>query len=114
MPPHARRSRRLSAAEYVEGILRGDRSILARAITLVESELPSDGDLASEVIERCLPHTGRSRRIGITGVPGVGKSTFIEALGTHLTRALEETVAGLAVDPSSPSASGSPRPPSAR
>ncbi len=102
-----RRRRRLAPAEYVDGILRGNRSILARAITLVESELPADSDLASEVIERCLPHTGRSRRVGITGVPGVGKSTFIEALGTHLTVNLQETVAVLSVDPSSPISGGS-------
>jgi LAO/AO transport system kinase len=101
------RTRRLTAAEYVEGILRANRSVLARAITLVESELPSDGDLAAEVLERCLPHTGRSRRLGITGVPGVGKSTFIEALGTHLTTDLQETVAVLSVDPSSPISGGS-------
>lgn len=101
------RRRRLSASEYVEGIRRGDRTILARAITLIESELPSDGDLASEVIERCLPHTGRSRRIGVTGVPGVGKSTFIEALGTYLTRDRKETVAVLSIDPSSPISGGS-------
>ena len=101
------RRKRLSANEYVDGILRGDRAVLARAITLIESELPSDSDLASEVIERCLLHAGRSRRIGVTGVPGVGKSTFIEALGTHLTRELEETVAVLSIDPSSPISGGS-------
>ena len=102
-----RRPRRLTAAQYLDGILRGNRSVLARAITLVESDLPSDGDLAAEVIERCLPHTGGSRRVGITGVPGVGKSTFIEALGTHLTLNLRETVAVLSIDPSSPISGGS-------
>ena len=99
--------RRLSAAQYVDGILRADRSVLARAITLVESDLPADADLASEVIERCLPHTGRSRRVGITGVPGVGKSTFIEALGTLLADDHGETVAVLSIDPSSPISGGS-------
>jgi len=101
------RRKRLSANEYVNGILRGDRAVLARAITLIESDLPPDGDLASEVIERCLPHAGHSRRIGVTGVPGVGKSTFIEALGTYLTTELEETVAVLSIDPSSPISGGS-------
>ena len=105
-PPRSPR-RRLAADEYVAGIARGDRAILARAITLVESELPSDADLAAEVIERCLPSTGRSRRIGVTGVPGAGKSTFIEALGTHLTRQLGQTVAVLSIDPSSPISGGS-------
>ncbi len=103
----ATRRRRLSASQYVDGILDGDRTVLARAITLIESDLPSDGDLAAEVIERCLARTGRSRRIGITGVPGVGKSTFIEALGTHLTNDFQETVAVLSVDPSSPISGGS-------
>ena len=105
--PAGRRRQRLTADEYVDGIARGDRSVLARAITLVESELPSDVDLASEVIEACLPRTGRARRVGITGVPGVGKSTFIEALGTHLTRELGESVAVLSIDPSSPVSGGS-------
>jgi LAO/AO transport system kinase len=101
------RRRRLTAAEYIDGIHRADRGVLARAITLVESELPSDVDLASEVIEACLPRTGRARRIGITGVPGVGKSSFIEALGTSLTRERAETVAVLSIDPSSPLSGGS-------
>jgi LAO/AO transport system kinase len=105
--PVPRRRQRLPAAEYVAGIRRGDRSVLARAITLVESELPSDVDLASEVIETCLPLSGHSRRVGITGVPGVGKSSFIEALGTHLTRERGETVAVLSIDPSSPVSGGS-------
>ena len=102
-----RRRARLAPAEYVAGIRAGDRSVLGRAITLVESELPSDGDLAAEVIEGCLPHTGQARRVGITGVPGVGKSSFIEALGTYLTRERGETVAVLSVDPSSPRSGGS-------
>jgi LAO/AO transport system kinase len=103
----ARRRRRLTAVEYLDGIRGGDRVVLARAITLVESDLPSDIDLASEVIEACLPWTGGARRVGITGVPGVGKSSFIEALGTHLTRVVGETVAVLSIDPSSPLSGGS-------
>jgi LAO/AO transport system kinase len=99
--------RRLTLDQYIAGIERTDRAVLARAITLVESELPSDEELAAQVIERCLPMAGRARRIGITGVPGAGKSTFIEALGTHLTRQRGETVAVLSVDPSSPISGGS-------
>jgi LAO/AO transport system kinase len=103
----SRRRRRLTASEYVDGIRGSDRTVLARAITLVESDLTADIDLASEVIEACLPLTGRARRVGITGVPGVGKSSFIEALGTHLTREIGETVAVLSIDPSSPLSGGS-------
>jgi LAO/AO transport system kinase len=104
--PTARRNR-LSANQYVDGILSGDRIILARAITLIESDLSSDQDLASDVIEGCLPHSGRSRRIGITGVPGAGKSALLEGLGCFLTEQRRETVAILAVDPSSPISHGS-------
>ncbi len=103
----SRRRRRLTATEYLDGIRGGDRTVLARAITLVESELASDIDVASEVIEACLPWTGDARRVGITGIPGVGKSSFIEALGTHLTREIGETVAVLSIDPSSPLSGGS-------
>ncbi len=99
--------RRLSVDEYVAGIVRGDRMVLARAITLVESDLASDEDLAAEVIERCLPHAGGARRVGITGVPGAGKSTFIEALGTYITGERRESVAVLSIDPSSPISGGS-------
>jgi LAO/AO transport system kinase len=105
--PSSSRRRRLTVDEYVTGIGRGDRMVLARAITLVESELPADEDLAAQVIDRCLPASGRGRRIGITGVPGAGKSTFIEALGLHLTQDLHETVAVLSIDPSSPISGGS-------
>jgi LAO/AO transport system kinase len=106
-PTASGRRRRLTAGEYLDGIRGGDRAVLARAITLVESDLASDIDLASEVIEACLPWTGGSRRVGITGVPGVGKSSFIEALGIHLTREVGETVAVLSIDPSSPLSGGS-------
>lgn len=98
---------RLSAETYVDGVLRGDRVVLARAITVIESELPSDGDLAERILEGVLPHTGGARRIGITGVPGAGKSTFIDTLGLHLTREHGERVAVLSVDPSSPISGGS-------
>ncbi|MDB4303553.1 methylmalonyl Co-A mutase-associated GTPase MeaB, partial [Desulfosarcina sp.] len=65
----------LSSEEYVEGILNGNRTILSKAITLVESSLPKHQEIAQKIIEQCLPHAGNSIRIGITGVPGVGKST---------------------------------------
>lgn len=96
----------LPADEYVEGILNGDRTILSKAITLIESSLPGHYQLGQEVIEKCLPHAGNSLRIGITGVPGVGKSTFIEALGKYLT-ARGHKIAVLAVDPSSEITKGS-------
>ncbi len=98
---------RLSLHQYADGVLSGDRTILARAITLIESHLPADGALSSQLLDALLPHTGNSRRIGITGVPGVGKSTFIEALGIYLVRECAESVAVLSVDPSSPVSRGS-------
>jgi LAO/AO transport system kinase len=81
--------------------------VLARAITVVESYLPADGELAEQLLDRVLPHSGKSQRVGITGVPGVGKSTFIDALGVHLIRDCGENVAVLSVDPSSPISGGS-------
>jgi LAO/AO transport system kinase len=75
----------ISIDEYVEGILNSDRVMLSQAITLVESNLPEHQLKAQKIIERCLPYAGKSIRVGITGVPGVGKSTTIEALGTKLT-----------------------------
>ena len=77
-------SSRLSATEYAAGIRAGSRTVLGRAITLVESTLPTDQALAQQVLQELLPDTGRSLRVGITGVPGVGKSKFIEVLGRHL------------------------------
>ena len=74
---------RLSSDEYANGVLQGDRVILGQAITLVESNLPHDQELALQVIEKVIPATGKSIRMGVTGVPGVGKSTFVEAFGTH-------------------------------
>lgn len=92
--------------DYVAGVRAGDRSMLARAITLVESTAPAHEALAQEVLQRLLPATGGSRRVGITGVPGVGKSTFIETLGCFLCgRGLR--VAVLAIDPTSALSRGS-------
>lgn len=100
------RRRILSADEYTEGVLSGDRTLLARAITLVESNAPAHFDLAQEVVQRLLPHRGKATRVGITGVPGAGKSTLIEELGSQLTaRGLK--VAVTAVDPSSSVTGGS-------
>ncbi|NVI99360.1 methylmalonyl Co-A mutase-associated GTPase MeaB [Myxococcus sp. AM009] len=96
----------LPADAYVDGVRAGDRAMLARAITLVESELPRHAALAQEVLTRLLPATGGSRRVGISGVPGVGKSTFIDALGMHLVNA-GKRVAVLAIDPSSTVSGGS-------
>jgi LAO/AO transport system kinase len=80
---------------------------MGRAISLIESDLPSDEVLAEQMLDGLLPRTGKSRRIGITGVPGSGKSTFIDALGMHLLHELGEKVAVLSVDPSSPVSGGS-------
>ncbi len=96
----------LSIEEYVDGVLSGDRSVLARAITLVESRKPAHRELAQELLVRLLPRAGNCHRVGITGVPGVGKSTFIEAFGTNLTAA-GHRVAVLAVDPTSSRTGGS-------
>ena len=89
-----------------EAILTGDRRALAKAITLVESQRPQDVEPAQTLLKALLPHTGNSIRIGITGVPGVGKSTFIEAFGQHVIEQ-GHRLAVLAVDPSSPVAGGS-------
>ncbi len=97
---------RLSVNEYVEGVLIGNRLILSRAITLIESQLEADRELAQVVLEKLLPHAGKSLRIGITGVPGVGKSTFIEAIGKHITQQGKK-LAVLAIDPSSQLTKGS-------
>ena len=96
----------LTAKEYMEGILCGNRTILSQAITLVESSLPDHIQIAQDIIERCLPYSGKSIRIGITGVPGSGKSTFIEAMGGYLT-AKGHQLAVLAIDPSSERSKGS-------
>lgn len=98
--------KRPDIGELRDGVLRGDRRLLAKAISLVESTRPDDFHRAQELIELLLPHTGTSRRIGITGVPGVGKSTFIDAFGMRYL-AEEHRVAVLAVDPSSGRSGGS-------
>jgi len=100
------RKRLLTAAEYLDGIRNFNRSIFSQAITLVESSLPEHQEIAQELIALCLPFAGNSVRIGITGVPGAGKSTFIEALGIHLT-SKGHRLAVLAIDPSSSRTKGS-------
>ncbi len=97
----------MSVSEYVEGILIGNRVILSQAITLVESTLPRHITKAEQIIELCLPYTGDSIRIGITGVPGVGKSTFIERFGKHIIEDENRKLAVLAVDPTSSKSGGS-------
>jgi LAO/AO transport system kinase len=96
----------LGAQAYVDGVRNGDRAVLARAITLIESERPAHAALAQEVLEALLPATGGAHRVGISGVPGAGKSTFIDALGTMLTEK-GHRVAVLAVDPTSSVSGGS-------
>ena len=96
----------LKLSEYVDGIIAGDIIILSRAITLVESKLPQHYELAQKIVESCLPNSGKSIRIGITGVPGVGKSTFIESLGMEIIGYGKKT-AVLTVDPSSTRSGGS-------
>ena len=96
----------LNVGDYVEGILKGNTTLLSQAVTLVESTLPEHQSIAQEVIEKCLPYAGRSIRIGISGVPGAGKSTSIDAFGLHV---LERggKLAVLAIDPSSERSKGS-------
>ena len=96
----------LNIEEYFNGVKSNDRSILSRAITLIESSKKAHQILAEELIQRCLPHSGNSIRIGITGVPGVGKSTFIESFGNHITMQGHK-LAVLAIDPSSQKSGGS-------
>jgi LAO/AO transport system kinase len=98
--------KRLTAEEYIAGIISGNRIILSRAITLIESQLENDRIIAQKVLEKILPYTGKGIRIGITGAPGVGKSTFIEAFGKYLTT-INKKIAVLAIDPSSQRTKGS-------
>lgn len=99
--------RALTAKDYFDGIKNGNRALLSKAITLIESSNPKHQAIAEELIELCLPFSGNSVRIGITGVPGVGKSTFIEALGSYLIVNKNKKVAVLAIDPSSKKSQGS-------
>jgi LAO/AO transport system kinase len=98
--------RQVDVPALVEGVLAGDRRAVARAITLVESHRPDHRERAQELLVELLPHAGAARRVGISGVPGVGKSTFIDQLGVTLTAAGSK-VAVLAVDPSSARSGGS-------
>ena len=96
-----------AAGDYVEGILKGDPSILGQAVTLVESTLPEHIAVAQEVIEKCLPYSGNSVRVGISGVPGAGKSTSIDEFGMHVLKEYGGKLAVLAIDPSSERTKGS-------
>jgi len=100
------RLRDLSVNDYCDGILQGNRTVLSRAVTLIESNKPDHQIVAQEIISHCLPFSGKSVRIGITGVPGSGKSTFIESFGTYLT-SIGKKIAVLAIDPSSKRSGGS-------
>ena len=99
--------RKLSAADYVEGVVKGDTSILGQAVTLVESTNPEHQAVAQEVIEKCLPYSGKSLRVGISGVPGAGKSTSIDEFGIHVLKEYGGKLAVLAIDPSSERTKGS-------
>lgn len=101
-----KKKKNLDVDQLVEGILQGNKTSLSSAITLIESVHPKHRAPAEQIIERCLPLSGKSIRIGITGVPGVGKSTFIEALGMYLTK-MGHKLAVLAIDPSSQQSGGS-------
>lgn len=101
-----KRKKHLGIDQTVKEVLAGNITILSSAITLIESNLPKHQKIAAKIIEKCLPYSGNSVRIGITGVPGVGKSTFIEALGLHLIKQGHK-LAVLAIDPSSEQSGGS-------
>jgi LAO/AO transport system kinase len=101
-----KRRKRYSENEHVEAILAGNRTILSQTITLVESSLPEHYETAQAIIEKCLPYSAESLRIGITGVPGAGKSTFIETFGLHITGEGRK-LAVLTIDPSSQQTKGS-------
>jgi len=96
----------LKVEEYIQGILAKNRIVLSRAITLIESTRSDHHEMAQKIIAACLPHTGASVRVGVTGTPGVGKSTFIEALGKYVTDA-QHRIAVLAIDPTSQVTRGS-------
>jgi len=96
----------LTIDDFFNGIKNKNIAVLSRAITMIESALPEHHQIAQQIIEKCLPYSGKSIRIGITGVPGVGKSTFIETFGNYIT-SLGRTLAVLAIDPSSEISHGS-------
>ncbi|MDR0698978.1 MAG: methylmalonyl Co-A mutase-associated GTPase MeaB [Tannerella sp.] len=100
------RRNKYSVSEYVESILKGNITILSQAVTLIESSIREHQLLAQEIIEKCLPHTGQSVRIGFTGVPGAGKSTSIDSFGMHIIKQGHK-LAVLAIDPSSERSKGS-------
>ncbi len=100
------RHKRLSVNYYIDGILSGNRVILSQAITIIESVLVKHQQIARQIVDHCLPHSGNAYRIGITGVPGVGKSTFIEVFGSFITT-FGRKIAVLAIDPSSERSGGS-------
>ena len=102
-----RKRRELSVADFVEGIVKGDVTVLSQAVTLVESVKPDHQVVAQEVIEKCLPYSGNSVRIGISGVPGAGKSTSIDVFGVHVLEKYGGKLAVLAIDPSSERSKGS-------
>ncbi len=101
------RKRMLSVADFVDGIVKGDITVLSQAVTLVESIRPEHQSVAQEVIEKCLPYSGNSIRVGISGVPGAGKSTSIDAFGLHVLEKHGGKLAVLAIDPSSGRSKGS-------
>lgn len=103
---NSRKETHSKAIEYFDGIISGDRVILSRAITLIESTREEHQLIARELVEKCLPYSGNSIRIGITGAPGAGKSTFIDTFGSFLT-SINKKVAVLAIDPSSKKGKGS-------
>ena len=102
-----RKKRELSVSDYVEGIVTGDVTVLSQAVTLVESVKPEHQAVAQEVIEKCLPYSGNSVRVGISGVPGAGKSTSIDVFGLHVLEEHGGKLAVLAIDPSSERSKGS-------
>ncbi|MDR3340155.1 MAG: methylmalonyl Co-A mutase-associated GTPase MeaB [Candidatus Symbiothrix sp.] len=102
-----KKRRNYSPSEYVEQILKGNITVLSQAVTLLESQKNEHQAIAREVIEMCLPYSGNSIRIGITGVPGAGKSTSIDAFGIHLIHQRNRKLAVLAIDPSSERSKGS-------
>ena len=104
---HRKRRQMLSVQEFVDGILAGNVTVLSQAVTLVESVRPEHQAMAQEVIERCLPYSGNSVRIGISGVPGAGKSTSIDVFGLHVLERTGGKLAVLAIDPSSEKTKGS-------